>query len=280
MPAFAAVDVDGRDELSGPERRVREALPALEDLPAVVRERPNPGAGPVVDLLPRVLTDVRDVEIAVCSVEGEPPGISQAEGNDLPANRTLERVRAQQLPQPLVHALGSVAGIAAGPAVAHADVQKAVAVELELPPVVIRVGLPDEQELAGGRLHAASAAGAELDDPRVPAAVGVVHVEAVVARIRGMERDREQPLLSAADDPVADVEERPSKPAVDEVANAPDLLDRVEAPGLGRRRGDRRQRREAPGERTDGELLLALCRWSGECDGGGENGRDHPDPKY
>src|SRR5437764_875634 len=49
----------------------------------------------------------------------------------------------------------------------------------------------------------------------------------MVARVRGMEGDGEQALLASARDTAANVEERSAQPAVDEVADPPDLLDRL-----------------------------------------------------
>jgi hypothetical protein len=69
------VDVDGRDQLAGPEGRVREARATLERSPAIVRERADLGTRAVVDLLPRVLADVRELQVAVRAIEREPPWI-------------------------------------------------------------------------------------------------------------------------------------------------------------------------------------------------------------
>src|SRR6185437_11840112 len=179
-----------------PERRARVARSSFVDVPAVVRERRDLSLRPVVDLLPGVLPHVTDVEVAVCAVEREAPRVPETQPDDLPARTATKRVDPQQLAELLAHALRAVARITARPAVAHPHVEQPLRVELQLAAVVVRVRLTHEQQLSRGRLHRATVARPELDNARVPVAIGVVHVEAMVLRIGGMERNGEQPSLA------------------------------------------------------------------------------------
>src|SRR6266536_3052860 len=197
-----------------------------------------------------------------------------AERGRLPARTANEWVDAQQLAQPLARILGTVLRISCGAPVAHPDVEEAVAVELQLSPVVVRVRLIDEQQLTGARQNRAAVAGAELDDAGIAVSIGVVDVEPVIAPVVRMKRDGQQTLLPSARHAVADVEERASRPPVDEVDDAADLLDGIEASRLSGSRGDRRQRIEPARERAHRELLLRLrCR--NQKSGDGEQRSDH-----
>src|SRR6266545_1063214 len=278
--AVVVVDVNRRDELSRSERRVRIARAALEGLPAVVRERLDLGLRPVVDLLPVSLSDVRDVEVAVRTIEREAPWIAEPERDHLPRRASAKRIDAQQLAQPLTRSLRAVARITGRAAVAHADVEAAVAVELQLSPVVVRVRLAHEEELPRSRLHAATSPRTELDYSRVPSPVRVVDVEPVVTPIVRVEGNREQTLLAAAQHAIADVEEGAAQPPVDEVSDHAALFDGVQASGLRRGRSDRRQRREAARERPDRQLLLRLRSRNDQRGCGGEERPDHLNSNY
>ena len=80
-----------------------------------------------------------------------------------------------------------------------------------------------------------------------------------------MERNREQALLAADVDPIAEVEERlPLEPAANRDADAAVLLDDVELPGLRAGRGEVRDlaRRDERAERVG---ALGAFRRSGPC---------------
>src|SRR5262249_25685476 len=133
--AVVAVVVDERRSDERPSRGCRlsrlVSRVALVDAPAEVREPEAVREG--VDLLPRVLPHVADVERAGGAVEGEAPRVADAVGGDLPA----PVAEAQDLAQAVRERLGVVLRIAAGAAVAHADVEQAVRPELELAAVVV-----------------------------------------------------------------------------------------------------------------------------------------------
>src|SRR5262249_15850245 len=102
---------------------------------------------------------------------------------------------AQQLAEAARKALRTVLGVAGGAAVPHPDVELAVRPELELPAVVVRVRLLDEEELAqppGGGAPVRT----RLADPGVALDAGVVDVELVVRAVLRMEGHRQQPLLA------------------------------------------------------------------------------------
>ena len=63
----------------------------------------------------------------------------------------------------------------------------------------------DEPLVVGG---VGPGSGAELRDVGMARAVGVVHEEAAVLRVAGMEGEAEEPALAAAADAVQEVEER------------------------------------------------------------------------
>ena len=107
---------------------------------------------------------------------------------------------------------------------------------------MVRVRLVDEQDPPGARGDRAQAARPVLDDARVAAAVGVVHVEAAVLRVVGVEGQPEQPLLAPRDDAAADVEEEAgAQPAALDHPDRAALLDDVET-WVALRRGDRHRR--------------------------------------
>src|SRR5204862_6353452 len=115
------------------------------------------------------------------AIERESPRVAQAVADRLPARSASLRVDAQKLAEPLVKVLRAVLRISAGATVAHADVEQAVRPELQLPAVVVRIRLPDEQQLPRAVDDRVPAARTKLHDARVAVPVGVVDVEAVVA---------------------------------------------------------------------------------------------------
>ena len=99
--------------------------------------------------------------------------------------------------------------VAAGAAVAEAEVQVAVRAERELPAVVVRVRLVEgEEDALGGRVEQRRqrlVGDAELGEHGVAVALArrVVDEGARVVRPVGMQRQPEQALLAAAEDAVA-----------------------------------------------------------------------------
>src|SRR5439155_15645939 len=120
------------------------AGPTLQLPPAEVRAPPTTTGPPqTVDLLPAVLADVADPQVAREPVEREPPRIARADGPDLvqagaadvrvagrigvlEAARPVVDIDPQDLPEARRRALSAVARVACGAAVAHADVEVAV----------------------------------------------------------------------------------------------------------------------------------------------------------
>ena len=91
---------------------------ALEHAPAVVLETRAP-ARREVELLPRVLADVADVEVARRAVEREPPRVAQPVAHDHRRRVRFFDVEAQQLAERRAQILGTVLRVAAGAAVAR-----------------------------------------------------------------------------------------------------------------------------------------------------------------
>ena len=160
----------------------------------------------MVDLLPAVLADVADPEVARPAVEGEAPGVPEAVGDDLPLAAARVDVEAEELAEQRPRVLRAAVGVEGGAAVSEPEVEEAVGPERELAAVVVLVGLVDGQELA--EALGPGGARAVLDDPRVSLEVRVVDVEARVVREVGVESEREQPLLAAGGDLRPDVQER------------------------------------------------------------------------
>src|SRR6185295_12054856 len=200
-----------------------EAVVAFGDVPAVVLAAPAGGEADV-DLLPLALADVGDHEVAGPAVEGEPPRVAQAVGPDLAAGPggagegvvggngvrgSPVHVDAQHLAEQGPEVLAVAERIAAAAAVAEADVQHPVATEGEATPVVVGEGLRDEEHLAlaPGIGGIGSRRGVELRDVGVAVAIGVVHEEAAVLGVAGVEGEAEQAALTAGRDPSRDVEE-------------------------------------------------------------------------
>jgi hypothetical protein len=122
---------------------------------------------------------------------------------------------------------------------------------LQLPAVVVRIRLLDEQQLPRAGEQRPPAARAKLDHPCVAVQVGVVDVEAVVERVLRAERNRQQPTLATARDARPDVEEGSRDSATDEIANPPGLLDDVETLRLAGGECDVRRRVEPRGIRGE-----------------------------
>ena len=118
-------------------------------------------------------------------------------------------------------------------AVTVPPVETTVRAELQLAAVVVRREVLDEEQELGRLRIAGRAVGEVTNDSGVAVHVGVVDVEAVIGRVRRVERHREQSLLPAALHDRANVEERGRRPAHHDPAR---LLDDVELPRLARRR--------------------------------------------
>jgi hypothetical protein len=132
-----------------------ELVRALHQVPAEV------GAGQLVerdpvDLLPRVLADVGEPEVPGLAVEREPPRVAQPVGDDLPRGVVDveegvvgrdpvglggQRVDPQQRPERRGQVLAGLERVAAAAPVAEAEVEPAVRPDLDVAPVVVRVGL-------------------------------------------------------------------------------------------------------------------------------------------
>src|SRR4051794_8831925 len=269
----AAIDVAARDGAAGapvlvdvhrlcerprPDGLVLELRVALVDRPAEVEQRLEGGVRHVVDLLPRVLTDVADPEVVGLAVEGEAPRVAQAEPDHLPDGLCLRDVESEQLPELRPRVLRAVAGIAAGAAVAVADVQLPVGAELELASVVIRERLLDVEDRLRGARQQRPAVRPVADDARVAESIRVRQVDEVVPAIAGVEGQRQQPALAPARDLRGDVREDAHLGAGHrrDLAALPDDVDRaglagrhrhVERAGADMRDGLKLDRRAARG---------------------------------
>jgi hypothetical protein len=109
-------------------------VPALHVVPTEVGAHGD-GARDVVDLLPRALADVADVEVAVGAVEAEPERVPEtlAPGRD----RIGIDVDAQQLAEPARVVLRVVAGVPAAAAVSRRGIEETVGAEVQVATVVI-----------------------------------------------------------------------------------------------------------------------------------------------
>src|SRR6266545_2092996 len=187
-----------------------EVVPALAPVPAVVAAA-RPGRL-VVDLLPGVLADVADPQVAGGGIEGEAPRVAQPVRPDLRAGAAAAdervvgrhavgaaaggpRVDAEDLAEQRAQRLPVALGVAAAAAVPQADVQHPVGTEGELAAVVVgeQVMVDLEDRPLRGGLGPAAAHG-ELGHVDVAATVGEVDVE--VAAVGG-EGQAQQPLLAA-----------------------------------------------------------------------------------
>ena len=120
-------------------------MPALVAVPAEVGA--TGALAQVVDLLPRVLADVADVEIAGRAVEGEAPRVAQAVGDELPPRLRGVDVQPHDLRERPREALAVVLRVAAAAAVAVTPVEALVRAELQLAAVVVRREVLDEEQL-------------------------------------------------------------------------------------------------------------------------------------
>src|SRR5207244_4290939 len=108
----------------------REARAALPDAPAVVVQHPLLGGRAHVDLLPRVLADIADVEIAGRAVPREAPRVAQPVAGDLPLRPRLVHIQPEELAQANAQVLCAVPRVAARAAIAHAYIEQPVRPEL------------------------------------------------------------------------------------------------------------------------------------------------------
>ena len=200
--------------------------------------------GLVVDFLERVLPDVAENQGAGAAargvVEAPAPGVAQAEGPDLSAHAGQrardERVvggnavadgigvcnidvDAQHLAEQRRRVLRIVVRIVARSAVAHADIEIPVhRREQDVAAVVIAEWLLDGGR-AGGlvppqieprrriRGQWVGRRPLEARDHRIARGVGEVDEETAGGRVRGVERETEQPLFAAAQDRAGEVQE-------------------------------------------------------------------------
>ena len=162
------------------------------------------------------------------AVEGEAERIAQPVGEDLAAagggadegivggHRVRQApsgavdVDAEDLAEEVVEVLGAVAGIVAGPAVAHGDVEESVGAELDHAAVVVGERLRDHEEHgldAVGDARVGRRDAVLGDDGGTVGLPRVVDEESAIARELGMEGEAEQPALPAEEHLGGDVEE-------------------------------------------------------------------------
>jgi hypothetical protein len=184
--------------------------------------------------------------------------------------------------------LRPVLGIAARAAVAHADVEPPVGAERELAAVVVAVRVVEEGDAPLGGGVRGQPARAVLDHALVSVPVGVLDVVAAVPRVVRVEGDRQQALLAAGSDAVANIEEgRVADAAVLDDADPAALLHDVEPVGLGAGRVDVDGRAEAASDRHDPQsgpltrsrsVLTVVRRPRAAADNGGRDGHGHEVP--
>jgi len=210
------VGVDWRHRIRG--SRIIDAgrgLVSLDGAPSIVASAGR--AGPLeVDFLDLVLADVADPKAAGETVKTASPRVAQSEGPDLgrsaaagkrvvagnpvgfSAGRVVD-VDAQEFAQQRIEILAIAVRVVACAAIAHRDVEVFVRSEGDPPAVVIGVGLVDfqEHELAG--FVGALDAGTFLVAANLGVAIFIreIDVEVSVARVVGMERQAEEPLLAS-----------------------------------------------------------------------------------
>ena len=265
--------------MAGRVRRLARRVPrlALVDAPAVVLE-PGRAALGVVELLPRVLPDVADVQVAGLTVEREAPRVPEPVADDERLRTLAPDVELQQLAEGRPQVLRPVLGIAAGAAVAGPGVEVAVRPEDEVPAVVVFVRIVLEEDLAQLPRPARQPARLVLDDPRVAVAVGVVDVEVPVLRVLRAEREPEESLLAVVEDERADVEERTgAQPSADDDAHPADLLGDVDVVRLVPRSRHRDRLREAARDADDAQLAPLRAAAGAQRDNGRERGERNDD---
>ncbi len=269
-----------------------EALPAEVGAAAGACARRNE-----VDLLPGVLPNVGDGEVARRPIEREAPGIAQAVRPDLrpctglpdegvrrrnrvgPAARAKPRIDAQELSEQDVQVLRVRRRIVGAAAVAGADVQVAVRPELELAAVVVVLGVRDLENDTLRRLGDVGVRGSPVlgDDQVTEPSLsghrvgGVVDVEASARRVVRSEGHREQAaLIIAGPHRAADVEERRRELAAGlDDHDAAALLDDEDPLAVSGRRRDEDRRCER-GDR----LELGLAGRGTACRGEADEERD------
>ena len=204
----------------------------LHDLPAVVAA-PEAVRRLAVDLLDVGLADVSDPEVAAGAVERETPRVAETPRPDLVPravrgacvrivvrDRVVRRrsaagvdVDPEDLAEPVARILRPAARVVSEPAVAERDVEHPVRPELDLAAVVVRVRLRQPQQHRLGRIRDVRVRRhlEPRDDRREPGpglVRRVVHEEAPVRRVVGVERDRQEAPLLRVVDPVREIEER------------------------------------------------------------------------
>ena len=151
-----------------------------------------------------------------------------------------------------------VAGIAAGAAVAEADVEEAVGAEGDHAAVVVGERLGDGQQHALAPARATVGVGRDpvLRDDAGPVVLArVVDEEAAVAREARMEGEPEQATLAAGKHPARDVEEGlRQQRALLEDPDPPRLLDHEQAPAAVARMGQEDRGLEALDHRLEPQL--------------------------
>ena len=160
-------------------------------------------------------------------------------------------VHAEHLGEQRLVVLAVAVRVVLAAAVAHADEHGAVGGEGEQAAVVVREGLVDREQdvLAVGVGDVGIGADRVARDDRVAGVVRVVHEEAAVVLVVGMERDAEQSALAAAAHQLVDVEERRlEQHAVLDDADGARLLDDEEAVRIEARRGDVHRQAQAVGD--------------------------------
>ena len=203
-----AVLRDRHDEMPGAVRLLRlEGVRALVDVPAVVLEA-GARARRVVDLLPLVLPDVADVEVAATCRRRTATGCAARSRRSPTEGLRALTLIVSSLPRRLERFCAWFCGVTRRAAVAHPDVE---------PPVRART---EAARRCGSRTAARTKSNCRrrfgrnravrpvLDDARVAVQVGVVDVELVVRPVVRVERHREQSLLAARAHDAMDVEER------------------------------------------------------------------------
>ncbi len=266
-----------------------EARTALLDVPAEVLAGRG-GGGLHVDLLPRALPHVADVEVSSLRVEGEAVRVAEALGPAFGRRGLgLGPVEAQELAEVGGVVLARFEGITAAAAVTEAQVEE-VAADRDGAAVVVAVGLvelvPDLLAVAVGlvrrgriALHQ-EARDAALEVPRRGRARvvdGPVDPEAPVAGVVGRERQPQQAALAGGADAVprlavpGQVEERVGEQhAVLHDAHAPRQLEHEQAVVARNRRGGHEHRRLEARDHAHGREALRVrrrCAQQGPQDG-------------
>ncbi|KXJ04804.1 hypothetical protein AC249_AIPGENE5364, partial [Exaiptasia diaphana] len=208
---------------------------AFHDPPTVILST-GAGGGLEIDLFTGVLADVGDVEITGQAVEGEAPGLTQAQGPDLgrrlalAAERVVSRnavvgrgrnvlihIDAQHFALETITGLGVAVGVGLGSAIAVANVEIAVGSELNLTPAMDGGGLSDgDQDHATGRIRNVGVLRHRVaGDHGSVGGVGVVDEEEAVGVVVRVEGDAFDAAFESAAHQAADVEEgRQRKAAV------------------------------------------------------------------